>query len=59
MVDVASTGDDGRPETRMSQAPGGSDFKQYLEQNPEMANQIMKVMLDLWQDPAKESEAAA
>ena len=37
MVDVVSNGDDGRPETRMSQAPGGSDFKQYLEQNPEMA----------------------
>ena len=59
MVDVQSTGDNERPETRASSSLPDSDFKIYLEQNPEMAAQISKVMLQLYQDPVKQSEAAA
>ena len=47
MVDIQSTGEVGdRPNTRGgNQAQPDSVFKQYLEQNPEMADKIFKVML--------------
>ena len=36
-----------------------SDFKVYLEQHPEMTAELMKVLIQMYQDPVKESEAAA
>ena len=59
MVEIQSTNEDGaRPETRGSTSVPSSPFKIYLEQNPEMANQLFKVMLQLYQDPVKESQAS-
>lgn len=60
MVEIQSTNEDGaRPETRAStKGVPSSPFKIYLEQNPEMANQLFKVMLQLYQDPVKESQAS-
>ena len=50
MVEIQSTNEDGaRPETRASsKGVPSSPFKIYLEQNPEMANQLFKVMLQLY-----------
>ena len=47
MVDVTSTDND-RPETRATMAPSDSAFKGYLEQNPEMAAQLIRVLLQLY-----------
>lgn len=58
MVDVQSNNDE-RPQTQQAGRAAESDFKLYLEQNPDMANQVFKVLLSLYQDPAKESEAKA
>ena len=35
-----------------------SDFKIYLEQHPEMTAELMKVLIQIYQDPPKENEAA-
>ena len=61
MVDVQSNNqeDGARPVTSASQRVAQSPFKVYLEQNPEMAAQLIRVMLQLYQDPVKESEASA
>jgi len=59
MVDIQSD-NEARPDTQVSPQPvHDSDFKIYFEQNPEMAHQLLKVLLHLYQDPAKESQAAA
>ena len=44
MVDVQSQ-EEGRPETRLGPQPNPSAFKQYLEQHPDMANELTRVML--------------
>ena len=36
-----------------------SDFKIYLEQHPELSQELLKVCVNLYQDPTKESEVAA
>ena len=35
-----------------------SDYKVYLEAHPEMTAELMKVLVQIYQDPPKESEAA-
>ena len=44
--------------TSTAEAPPQSDFKVYLEAHPEMTSELMKVLVQLYQDPPKESEAA-
>ena len=58
MVDVQSTSD-ARPETRAAIVEPKSAFKVYMEQNTEMPEKILKVLLHLYQEPAKESQAKA
>ena len=35
-----------------------SDYRTYLEAHPEMTNELMKVLVQMYQDPPKESQAA-
>ena len=35
-----------------------SDFKIYLEQHPELTQELFKVCVNLFQDPSKESQVA-
>ena len=58
MVDAQSVSE-ARPETRASSIEPKSPFTIYLEQNPQMASQLLNVILQLYQDPVKESEAQA
>ena len=47
MVDIQSQSD-GMPETRASTSEPMSAFRVYLEQNPEMSSEILRVMLQLY-----------
>ena len=59
MVDTASANNDDRPQTSDANPVPDSVFKIYLEQNPEMAAKLFQVMLQLYQEPMKQSETAA
>lgn len=48
MVDVQSNNDESRPNSQSAARVPDSDFKLYLEQNPEMANAVFKVLLSLY-----------
>ena len=61
MVEIQSTNEDGqaRPDTRAStKGVPDSVFKSYLMQNPEMSAELFTVLLQLYQDPCKESQAS-
>lgn len=48
MVDTQSNNDEARPQTQSAGRIPESDFKIYLENNPEMSNQLFKVLLSLY-----------
>ena len=43
-----------KPAESAAEAPT-SEYRTYLEAHPEMTNELMKVLVQMYQDPAKES----
>ena len=42
----------------VAEVPHQSDYKVYLEAHPEMTAELMKVLVQIYQDPPKDSEAS-
>ena len=53
----ASTSNLNVEHTSVAEVPQ-SDYKVYLEAHPEMTAELMKVLVQIYQDPPKESEAS-
>ena len=55
MVETANANQN--PAEMAAEAPASS-YRTYLEAHPEMTNELMKVLVQMYQDPPKESQAA-